>query len=47
MFGNVGTVALPQIVRDVPKLKVGVVLGITETFIVTGSPHVPPAGVNV
>ena len=36
---SVGTVPPSQIVSDVPKLNVGVALGITVTFIVVGSPH--------
>ena len=45
--GNAGTVPPAQIVSDVPKLNVGVVLGTIVTFTVTGIPHWPPAGVNV
>ena len=37
--GNVGTTPPAQIVKLVPKLNVGVVRGITFTFIVTGVPH--------
>ena len=39
VLGNVGTVPPPQIVRLVPKLNVGVVLGITVIVIVIGTPH--------
>ena len=38
-LGNAGTVPPAQIVSAVPKLNVGVALGITVTFIVVGSPH--------
>lgn len=37
--GRVGTVPPAQMVRAVPKLKLGVVLGVTVTFIVIGIPH--------
>ena len=47
VLGKVGTAPPPQIFNDVPKLKVGVVLGFIVTFIVIGIPHCPPAGVNV
>ena len=47
VVGNVGTVAPAQIDKDVPKLNVGVMFGFTVTFIVTGIPHWPGAGVNV
>ena len=42
-----GTAPLPQIVRALPKLNMGVTLGSTVTVIVTGKPHMPEAGVNV
>jgi hypothetical protein len=42
-----GTVAPAQIVRDVPKLNVGVTLGFTVTAKVAFSAHCPAVGVNV
>ncbi len=39
VLGKVGTVPPLQILNDVPKLKVGVVRGVTVTLIVTGKPH--------
>ena len=39
LLGKAGTLPPLQIVRDTPKLKVGVTLGITVTFIVEGRPH--------
>ena len=47
VFGKTGTVPLPQIVRLVPKLNVGVALGRTVTVIVRDKPQVPVAGENV
>ncbi len=44
--GIAGTVAPAQIVREVPKLNVGVTLGLTVTFFVSGKPHVPGVGVK-
>ena len=46
-MGNDGTDAPAQIDNEVPKLKVGVVLGITVTEIETGIAHWPPAGVKL
>jgi len=45
--GSVGTVAPAQILLLVPKLKVGVCLGLTVTNIVVGRPHCPALGVNL
>ena len=45
--GNAGTVPFAQIERFVPKLNVGVALGITFMVIVMGKPHWLDAGVNV
>jgi hypothetical protein len=45
--GKVGTVPPEQIVRDVPKLNVGVVLGVTVTVYVVVVAHCPAVGVNV
>jgi len=47
VLGNVGTVPLPQITELVPKLKVGVIFGLTVTVNVNGSAHSPVVGVNV
>jgi len=45
--GNAGTVPPAQIVRLVPKLKVGVIFGLTVTVNVVGTAHWPAVGVNV
>jgi hypothetical protein len=47
VVGNVGTTPPAHIVLAVPKLNVGVTLGVTVTVIVTGNPHCPAAGVKV
>jgi hypothetical protein len=47
VVGKVGTVPLPQIISDVPKLNVGVTRGMIVTGIVNGIPHWPAEGVNV
>ena len=47
VVGKVGTVPPAQIVNDVPKLNVGVIIGLTVTLIVTGKAHCPAVGVNV
>ena len=47
VFGKVGTVPPAQIVRDVPKLNVGVTLGKIVIDLVIGIPHCPGVGVNV
>jgi hypothetical protein len=39
VLGNEGTVPPAQMVNDVPKLKLGVILGVTVTFFVTGIAH--------
>ena len=39
VVGNVGTVPPAHIVRVVPKLNVGVKIGLTVTFIVAANPH--------
>ena len=44
--GSAGTAAPAHIVRDVPKLKVGVMFGLTVTFFVTVKPHRPGVGVK-
>ena len=45
--GNVGTVPPAQIVSVVPKLKVGVIFGVTVMVKVVGVAHSPAAGVKV
>ena len=47
VVGKVGTVPPAQIVSDVPKLNVGVTIGLTVTLMVTGKAHCPAVGVNV
>ena len=47
MFGKAGTVPPAQIVRDVPKLNVGTIFGLTVTVKVAGTAHCPAVGVNV
>jgi hypothetical protein len=47
VLGNTGTVPPLQILSVVPKVKVGVTLGVTVMVIVTGNPHCPALGVNV
>ena len=45
--GKVGTVPPSQMVNEVPKLKVGVILGVTLTVNDVELAHCPPEGVNV
>jgi hypothetical protein len=45
--GNVGTALFAQMINEVPKLKAGVMFGVTFTVNVTGMAHCPPVGVNV
>ncbi len=47
VVGNAGTVSPAQMVMLVPKLKVGVTLGLTVTVKVAGIAHTPAVGVNV
>jgi len=47
VVGKAGTVPPAQIVRLVPKLKTGVVFGLTVTVKVVGIAHNPAVGVNV
>ena len=47
VLGSTGTAPPAQMVSDVPNANVGVVLGVTVIFLVTGRPHCPAAGVNV
>jgi hypothetical protein len=47
VFVSKGTVPLAQIVSVVPKLNVGVILGLTVTLNVDVVAHWPPAGVNI
>lgn len=44
---NAGTVPPAQIVNVVPKLKDGVIFGLTMTVKVVGLAHTPAFGVNV
>ena len=39
VFGNTGTVPPEQMVSEVPKLNVGVILGFTTTFLVIEMAH--------
>ena len=45
--GNAGTAAPAQMVNEVPKLKAGVILGLTVTVKVVVVAHCPAPGVNV
>jgi hypothetical protein len=45
--GSAGTTLPAHMEREVPKLKVGVILGVTVTENVAGNAHTPAAGVNV
>ena len=47
VVGNIGTAPLSQIVKEVPKLNVGVILGFTVTVNVVVFAHNPEVGVNV
>lgn len=47
VVGSEGTPCPEQILNEVPKLKTGVVLGVTVTLMVTGIPHWFGSGVNV
>ena len=47
VVGNAGTVAPAQIVSDVPKLNVGISLGVTVTVNVVLVAQSPAVGVNV
>lgn len=47
VVGKGGTVAPAQMVKDVPKLKVGGMFGLTVTVNVAGVAHNPAVGVNV
>ena len=47
VFGNVGTVPPAHIVKLVPKLNAGGMLGLTVTVNVVGIAHNPAVGVNV
>ena len=47
MFGRVGTDPPAQIIRDVPKLNVGTIFGVTVTVNVTGVAHCGAVGVKV
>ena len=45
--GNTGTLLPAQIMREVPRLNVGVTFGVTVTAKVVGVAHCPAVGVNV
>lgn len=47
VLGSNGTVPLPQITSEVPNVNVGVMLGMTVTFMVAGKPHWPAVGVKI
>ncbi len=47
VFGNEGTIPPAQIVWAVPKLNVGVIIGLTVTVNVVVNAHKPAVGVNV
>jgi hypothetical protein len=47
VVGNVGTVPPAHIVREVPNVNVGVMLGVTVTVNVAVVAHCPAVGVNV
>ena len=47
VVGNAGTVPPAQIVRLVPKLKPGIIFGLTVTVNVAVVAHSPAVGVNV
>ena len=47
VVGNVGTASPSQIVNAVPKLNVGVTLGVTVTVTLAVVAHCPAVGVNV
>ena len=45
--GNAGTAAPSHMVNEVPKLNVGVMLGVTVTLNIAVVAHCPAPGVNV
>ena len=47
VLGNAGTVPSAQIVKDVPKLNVGVMFGFTVTVNISLVAHNPAVGLNV
>ena len=47
VLGSAGTAPPEQMDSEVPKLKVGVTLGVTETVNVAVVAHCPASGVNV
>ena len=47
VVGNIGTAPPAQIVNEVPKLKLGVIFGLTVTVKVVGKAQRPASGVNV
>ena len=47
VVGNTGTFPPVQMAAEVPKLKVGVIFGLTVTVNVAGMVHPPPDGVKI
>lgn len=47
VVGKPGTLAPAHIVKDVPKLKAGVIFGLTVTVNIVGNAHCPAVGVKV
>ena len=47
VLGNAGTVPPVHMLSEVPKLKVGMILGVTVSVYVNVVAHTPAAGVNV
>ena len=47
VLGSTGTDPPEQTVSEVPKMNVGVILGLTTTFLVIEMAHCPGVGVNV
>ena len=47
VVGNIGTVPPSQIVNEVPKLNIGVILGFIVTVNVVGVAHNPAVGAKV
>ena len=47
VLGKAGTVSPAQMVREVPKLNAGVMVGFTVTVKLVGDAQRPAAGVNV
>ena len=47
VVGSTGTAPPPQITSEVPNVNVGVMFGMTVTFIVAGKAHCPAVGVKI